>query len=298
MRDPLSLYTPIAEDLPALYRVDQSSWTQIQQLLGVVDATWRDYLNQLIELPALLSPDAPTVLPPGLPATAPVKTAWERRNQALDTTAAWLACELPDTAEWNANLVDEDADRPEVVQRKAAFVRAAPALWRERSTPTGFLRLFCRWFGLDERDAAQCPVLIEHARYRHRHAEADDASAEADAADPAEVLQVTLLIPQVPQFNRYQRVAQLGDWLDRQAPAHLAIRHLLVAPAYWPTLLSEVLPMATRVEEILRAVREHLPSSHDLHLAEAQADGQPPRPDDLDLGRLPTRAPTDYPPQE
>jgi hypothetical protein len=298
MRDPLSLYTPIAEDLPALYRVDQTSWVQIQELLAVVDATWRDYLNQLIELPSLLSPAAPSVVPPGLTPGNDPQLLWERRNEALDQAAAWLACELPDTGEWNAALVDDDRSRRQAVQRKADFLRAAPALWRERSTPTGFLRLLCHWFGLDEHDAAQCPILIEHARYRDEH-DTDDEVADAEAhPEPATALQVTLLIPQLPQFHRYERVAQLSEWLDAQAPAHLAIRHLLVAPSYWPTLLAQVLPAARRVEDILGAVREHLPTSHDLHLAEAEAEGQPQRPDDLDLGRLPSRTPTDHRPQE
>ena len=302
MRDPLSLYTPIAEDLPALYRVDHTSWMQIQELLAVVDATWRDYLNQLIELPSLLSPAAPTVLPPGLTPGDNPQVLWERRNRALDQAAAWLACELPDTGEWNAALVDDDRSRQQAVQRKADFLRAAPALWRERSSPTGFLRLLCHWFGLDEQDAAQCPVLIEHSRYRdeHEHENADEPADAEDHPEPLSVLQVTLLIPQLPQFYRYERVSQLSEWLDAQAPAHLAIRHLLVAPAYWPTLLEKVLPAARRIEDILNAVREHLPTSHDLHLAEAEAEaeGQPQRPDDLDLGRLPSRTPTDHRPQE
>lgn len=299
MRDPLSLYTPIAEDLPALYRVDHASWTQIQELLAVVDATWRDYLNQLIELPSLLSPAAVAVLPPGLTPDDNPKLLWERRNQALDQAAEWLACEFPDSMEWNAALADDNDTRQQAVQRKADFLRAAPALWRERSTPTGFLRLFCRWFGLDEQDPSQCPILIEHARYRDLREHDDEQLTDAEPHhDVTSALQVTLLVPQLPQFIRYERVEQLSVWLDRQAPAHLAIRHLLVAPAYWQTLLDEVLPTATRVEDILSAVREHLPANYDLHLAEAQAEGQPQRPDDLDLGRLPSRAPPDHRPQE
>jgi hypothetical protein len=282
MRDPLSLYTPISEDLPALYRVDEASWAQVQDLLAVVDATWRDYLNQLIELPALLSPAAVAVLPPGA-ADGGDGALLARRDLALEQAAAWLACELPHTAEWHAELAGDDAQRQQALRRKADFLRAAPALWRERSTPTGFLRLLCRWFDLDEDDPAQCPVLIEHARYHQ------------DGDDPGDALQVTLLLPHLAQFHRYERVTQLREWLDRQAPAHLAIRHLLVAPAYWPTLLGEVLPKATRIAEIMDAVRRHLAPAHALHLAEGPDADQPGRPDDLDIGRLPGDGPSGPP---
>lgn len=277
MRDPLSLYTPIADELPSIYRIDGASWAQVRAFVALVDACCREHIERLIELPALLSPAAPAVRPPG--AEVDDAATPGRRDRALDEAAAWLACAFPATPEWSAALADDARTASAALRRKADVLRSAPALWRERGTPTGFLRALCRWFGIDETDADQCPILIEHAAW-----------LDGDARVGAAALQATLLLPQLAQFHRYERVMRLDAWIAEQAPAHLALRRIFVERGFWPTLRDRALPAARSLDEVFTAVRAHMPAEAALHLAEEGAEDEPPRPDDLDLGRFPGHA--------
>ena len=142
MTEAVSLYTPIAEELPHIYRTgDRESWRQVQVYLSLVDGVCRHYLNQLVELPAVLSPAARFLTPPGEDESSSLTDIQCRRNQLLDKVANWFGCVFPDYIDWRVDAALSTDHNNEVIRRKSDFLRRCPSLWRRRGTPTGFLAL-------------------------------------------------------------------------------------------------------------------------------------------------------------
>ena len=275
----VGLYTPINADLPALYRRDPRSWAQVVAYLDLIDDAWRGYLNQLIELPALISPLALSVTPPGQVSATAIDARDQGRDVGLNEAARWLGVEFPTEPYWQLEAVlsdetvGENAARQQRNQqrltRKSAVLARIPALWRRRSTPAGFLAWLCCWFDLARNDAALCPVLLEH----HAFTNADPARA---------AFNVSLLIPQNERFTTYDDVVTLADWIDANAPAHLIVHYYLIPAAAWSELCQKVLPTATDLETLLTLVRGLVPTVGGMHTHPSDVDEN----DGLDVGRL------------
>ncbi len=274
------LYTPIADELPPLYRRDPRSWDQLTAYLDLVDGSWRAYLNQLIELPVAISPLLNAVTPPGSAPDADRDTRDRRHDRGFAEVARWLGFAFPADPRWTLESAvpgaDAAADAARLernrhrLERKSAVLVRAPRLWRRRTTPGGFLAWLCCWFDLPTDDAERCPVLIEHHAYASRE-------------PAAEAFHVTLLVPQGDRFRTYAEVVELAGWLEIHVPAHLVIHHYLVPAEAWRGLRDEVLPAADDLDALLAAVRARVPAAGAIR---SDGGGEPQTTLGLDVGRL------------
>jgi hypothetical protein len=264
-------YTPIAADLPAVYREDADSFAQLDSFLGLVDELHRAYLDRLGELGAWLSP-AGSAWPPGLGLTAGGDAVLARYEELYDELASWFGYAFPGS--WPTEAVG-------VASRRDLLLRVA-RLWRRRGTPRGLLDWFCSYFGLTEE--AQRPELVEHFAY------ADPATGEADGCDAG--LRATLLVPAGPPFRDRARRGEARQFVDRFAPSHVLVRVCWVRPgsrlprpdrpndpATWEDHRAEV-------RRRLRSVVDHTEHAGAMHLDECRSDR--PVEDRLGTGRLPS----------
>lgn len=310
MDEPGSLYVPVEEELPAVYRRDAESWEQIRTFFRPFNVLSRRFLLALEELPAWLSPAAPDVVPPGTWGDDP-REQFERQNEVLDEIASWFDFAFEPAALWE--LPTDHGAAGAVLRDKARTLRALPRLMRSRATAPGFLELFCACFRLDPRAEGECPVLLEYGAYRpadgRPSAQAGDAKVDCstDAGDPGELgddgderivcdgddppirddgyaWRVSMLLPPVEYFGTWDGLRAVHGWIDREAPAHLWIDVHRVTGSFWTELVREVLPSGASRETILRLVRERV--TDDEAVGVDDPDRPPAGAGQLNVGRL------------
>ena len=307
------LYTPIAADLPEIFRHSVSgaatpssapavhpdgagesvSWNQVYDYLSLLDGQLRAYLQQLLELPALLSPLASQMLPPGQAIDGDPLAIQMARDAILNRLASRLGCRFPDLDLWRMRQEDDLSERRMVLQqnqtildRKSDFLRQLPSLWRHRHTPKGFVKCFCGFFGLDVRDPDQCPILLEHFTYRASTVVAQSTETSRLRSQPY-AHQFMLLIPQRVPFCQYRNTREVARWIHQSAPAHLIARHLWVPTGYWPEFRDRVLPQTMDLNMIYHRLRHGIARFESMHWVDDDQASPPDRADDLNLGRTP-----------
>lgn len=287
MSDDDTLYTPIADVLPGIFRRDADSYRQIGEYLSLVDGLNRTFISDLMQLRTWLSPDAIHCLPPGTLAdgrTEKELTFEEvaRQDELLHELARWFCFVFPPHPNWELEAHRDDlAKAREIVRKKAEVLRRLPRLMRCRGTPTGFISLFCAAFGLDERRTKECPVLIEHYAFREGVAESpeepspcapDDMGVRCDVADDERndpwAWRATLLIPAIEAFSSWSRYRTAANWVRRQAPSHVRIDVYLVAMSFWNDGLGTSLRDADDLEGLLGEVRDNLLSEEAMHTSD------------------------------
>ena len=298
MVEATSLFTPLEEELPAVYRRDPESWEQIRTYFRPFNVLCREFVLSLQELPAWMSPAAIDVTPPGSwDADATERVA--RQSAVLDEVASWFDFAFEPTSVWR--LPDDPVAARRLLEDKAATLRALPRLMRTRSTAPGFLELFCATFRLDPASKEECPVLIEYCAHRapggpeipvagEPDCPSEDTGDDSDAEDrivcddPEGFLRddgiawrVSMLLPPVEAFTHWDGLREVQEWIERNAPAHLWIDIHRVTASFWPELVDDVLPGGASREQVLAMVRANVTEAESLH-----ADGN----DELNVGRL------------
>jgi hypothetical protein len=206
-------YTPLAQELPAVYQDDVASFAQVGSFLGLADELQRAYVDGLDELTAWLSPLATGMWPPGLVPDAGADAVLEAQLAALEEAARWVGFTFPPS--W-------PRDGAGLAKRRAFLLRAA-RLWRRRTTPRGFLDWFCLAFDITV--VAERPFLVEHFKIGTPINEDGDPGP-----DPG--LRATLFVPSTDQFLDFSRRREAIGFVERNAPAHVLVRVCWVRPGF------------------------------------------------------------------
>lgn len=262
-------YVALAQELPAVYQDDAESFAQLDGYLSLVDETFRDYAEEVADVPAWLSPAA-SVWPPGVPVDAGAEEVHAALVDLYDTLAGWFAFRYPGS--WRTD--------DEGMARRREFVWRAARLWRRRGTPRGFLDWFCHYFGVG---TTARPMLIEHFKY-------GVPPASEPGLDPA--LRATLLVPATTQFREYARRAEAAAFVQRYAPSHVVMRLCWVRAGFAlpdPPAQDATAKTLGKYREAMRhlicGIHDDVPHSTALHLGDCVDEGTPR--DRLDVGRLP-----------
>lgn len=197
-------YTRLSAQLPPVYQEDSTSFDQVDAYLGIADEMSRAVVEHVDDLLTALGPDAPLRWPTDLALDAGSNALFDSWLVTFDELAAWGASTFPLSWEGGETGV---ARRREMLSRMAR-------LWRRRGTPRGFLSWFCLWFGVRR---SRRPYLLEHFK-----APGLGVSGEPYTA--------TLLVPNTADFGRWERRAEVMDFVTHYAPAHVAMRVCFVDP--------------------------------------------------------------------
>lgn len=201
-------YTRIASLLPPVYQEDAPSFAQLDSFLGLVDELNHAYLERLEDLALELGPDTALRWPADLPLDAGGDALTAAYLAVYDEVARWAAFTFPSS--WTT---DEDG-----VALRRSFLARSARIWRRRGTPRGFLDWFCLAFGIDPADR---PYLLEHFK-----------APGPQLAEPE--LAGTLFVPTSTQFGDYRRRAEAIGFVERYAPAHVALRVCWTEPGFVP----------------------------------------------------------------
>ncbi|MCX2183923.1 hypothetical protein KV205_25815 [Streptomyces sp. SKN60] len=191
-------YTRIASLLPPVYQEDALSFAQLDAFLGLVDELNHAYLERLEDLGLVLGPDAALRWPAGLPLDAGGDALIDAYLAVYDEIARRAAFTFPDS--WRR-------DEKGVVLRRRFLARSG-RIWRRRGTPRGFLDWFCLAFGIAP---VNRPYLLEHFKVPGPR-----------IAEPE--LTGTLFVPAAHPFTEHRRRVEAVGFVDRYAPAHVALR--------------------------------------------------------------------------
>lgn len=261
-------HVPLAQELPAVYQADATSFAQLDGYLGLVDEVLRTCAEELAELGSWLSP-AGQVWPPGLPVDAGAPALHDALVELYDVLAGWSAFRFPGS--WRTDA--------EGMARRREYVARAARVWRRRGTPRGFLDWFCLCFGV--RDPQARPVLLEHFKY-------GEPAAGEPGLPPG--LRATLLVPTTAPFREYATRVEAAAFVARYAPSHVLVRLCWREPPVRlpdpPAAGADATEYRRSMRALLCSVRDEVPHSAALHLGRCVDEG-PPR-DRLDVGRLPT----------
>lgn len=268
-------YLPLALGLPAVYRDDQESFAQLESFLGIVDDLDLAQLQRVDDLPAWLSPAAPSSWPPALDLDAGADAVARAYAQALDAAASWFAFAFPRS--WPASAA--------LLARRASVLESLARLWRERATAAGFVDFVALYFGL-EGDTR--PILLEHFTVAPR----PDETVVTPLPDPG--LRATLFVPSAP-FARHELRREVVAFVDRYSPTHVLVRVCWVGPAFRDGILQPPVAGATPAQlvdyrERARAVLRTLVSrvEHGLGIRVWECIDAGSIDDRLGTGLLPT----------
>lgn len=197
-------YLPLALGLPAVYQDDQVAFAQLDSYLDLADTLLRSGLIALDDAETWLTPESLDHWPSALPADAGRDAVLDAQWAVQDELASWTGFAFPPS--WPAGAAG--------LKRRRAYLRHAVRLWRERGTPRGFLNWFCLAFA--DATGATAPRLVEHFRV------ADPT--DPDVAELEPWLHATLFVRGDHRFADYGRRREAIAFVDRYAPAHVAIR--------------------------------------------------------------------------
>lgn len=284
-------YTDLAEHLPSLYQEHEASWEQMRSYLSLLDQWSLNYLDQLERALVCLSPTVPEK-PAETPGELVVngdggkEGACEEREvfgrlELCQQLASWFGFEFPPN--WAESL---DGNRERELDRKMAFLRHVPRLWRRRGTPQGFLQWFCLYFDVpsDHR-----PILLEHFQFMSAMTEIAEQQRAAS--------RVTLIVPVTAGFDALLRRREVAEFLKRHAPAHLMFRVCFVTGKLETMLRTEYGKLqdpdsreAARqwiVQNILTRATDFVSHDEGLTIYECANDSKVREQDRLGGGRLP-----------
>lgn len=280
MSEPVPLYRPAVEVLPAVYQDDPLSYEQVSGYLSFVDDLLRAYLAALEDVTAWLGPDARGVRPPGLSSSLATVPAADQEHpevvalrEVFAELAGWFAFRPPRS--WEQVDGAGNPDPEATLDRQREFLLRAARIWRERGTPRGFLAWLCFWFELDDED--EVPLLLEHFKYRDDHT----IGSTGDTREDAFAHRISLLVPLGP-FGTHERRRELVQFVARHAPAHLIVRVCWVATGFEPPKLGD----EAAVRELLRTISSFVEEDDGFHLGKCPLGEAGPR-DRLGQGVLP-----------
>lgn len=269
-------YTRLAQHLPAVYADDAASFAQIDAFLGLADELNHAYLERLEDLGLTLGPDAALRWPVDLPLDAGGDTVIDAYLATYDEVATWAAFTFPPS--WTR-------DEAGVVLRRDFLARAV-RLWRRRGTPRGFLDWFCLAFCVAD-DAR--PYLLEHFKVPGPQITAPELTG-------------TLFVPSTEQFSDYRRRHEAAEFVDRYAPAHVALRVCWVRPGFTlpaaPALPADPTPTQVAtfrgqvdlyradLRALLCSITSFVDHANGIHIWECIDEGR--SIDRLDIGQLPS----------
>lgn len=267
-------YTRLAQQLPAVYADDAASFAQLDAYLGLADELNHAYLERLEDLALTLGPDAALRWPTDVPYDAGRDAVLAAYLDRYDDVARWVAFTFPPS--WGTGEAG-------VVQRREFLGRAA-RLWRRRGTPRGFLDWFCLAFGIP---ADARPYLLEHFKVPGPQITAPELTG-------------TLFVPATAQFSDFRRRHEAVEFVDRYAPAHVALRVCWTRPDFAPPEPPEPPDDPAQVAEfraavdtyradlraLLCSITSYIDHANGIRVWECIDEGR--SIDRLDVGRLPS----------
>jgi hypothetical protein len=269
-------YTPLAHELPDVYREHAESFAQVESYLGLADELQRSHLDILDDLTAWLSPLATGMWPPGLLPDAGAGAVLDAQLAALDEAARWVGFAFPPS--W-------PRDGAGLAKRRDFLLKAA-RLWRRRATPRGFLDWFC--LALDVTARAERPFLLEHFKFG-----APLGAGGTLGPDPG--LRATLFVPASAQFLDYSRRREAIGFVERNAPAHVLMRVCWVDESFAKVVLgpfpaadakpAEIKAFQEHVQRVLCSLVSKVEHKHALRIWTCIDEGRDV--DRLGIGRLP-----------
>lgn len=265
-------YRPIAHELPAVYRRDTESFSQIEGYLGLVDELSRAYTSRLDDIASWLSPDATEMWPPGIPIGATHDAVLDRYASLFDEIARWFGYVFPGS--WN--------DANQGLAHKREFLLRAARIWRRRMTPRGLLDWICLAFEIAEPDR---PILLEHFKFGRPETAGGELGEEP-------FLRATLLVPSSDQFTDYARRRELLEFVDVSAAAHVYVRVCWVEQGFTlappdPTNESDRADFEKEIRELLCSHVSDIPYESGAGAPACAKEGSPK--DRLGIARLPTK---------
>ncbi len=265
-------YLPLSLGLPAVYQDDQVAFAQLDSYLDLADTLIRSGLTALEDAETWLSPESLDQWPTALAADAGRDAVHDAQWAVQDELAAWTGFAFPPS--WPTGAAG--------LKRRRAYLRRAVRLWRDRGTPRGFVSWFCLAFA--DATGSTAPVLVEHFRV------ADPTDPGVADFDPW--LRATLFVRGDQRFADYGRRREAIAFVDRYAPAHVAIRVCWVGRRFTlPTPpKSDAGPVAVatwqqQMRDLLCSVVSEVDHGLGIRIWQCADEGRPQ--DRLDVGQIP-----------